>query len=236
MNVDENPSKTKTKSVESRKNFYDWLANEIKIDGIVSIERDTAFDNNIYTSGGIRLFYDNKTEPIDGVKAGILLEAGFDTVTPNNNLTICSWALEKALESLGEKIINNTAIDIACYHPGYTFVEKLQTIATKFRQEQSEQRGRPNYMRQYYDVACLLGRDDVQKFIGTEEYRQHKKIRFPKKDLEIPVAENEAFLLSNPEVRDKFKIRYSATANLYYKGQPPFDELLGTIHANLHKL
>ena len=149
---------------------------------------------------------------------------------------IGSWALESALSTLGDKIINNTAVDIHCYHPGYTFVEKLQTIATKFRQEQSEQKDYPNYMRQYYDVACLLGRDEVQQFIGTEEYEQHKKLRFPKKDLEIPVAQNEAFLLSDPELREKFKARYSATANLYYRGQRPFEELLGTIHANLHRL
>jgi hypothetical protein len=45
--IDEDPSKAGKKSVESRKDFYDWLANEIKIDGIVSIERDIAFDNKI---------------------------------------------------------------------------------------------------------------------------------------------------------------------------------------------
>jgi hypothetical protein len=55
LNVDEDPSKVGKKSVESRKGFYDWLAKEMKIDGIVSVERDIAFDNKIFTSGGIRL-------------------------------------------------------------------------------------------------------------------------------------------------------------------------------------
>lgn len=115
-----------------------------------------------------------------------MLEAGFDKVTPSHRLIIGSWGLERALAILGDKIIDSTAVDIDCYHPGYTFVEKLQTIATKFWQKQSEQKERPNYMRQYYDVACLL----------------------------VPIAQN------------------SATANLYYKGQRPFEEVLGTIHAN----
>lgn len=30
-----------------------------------------------------------------------------------------------------------TAVDTICYDPDYTFVEKLQTIATKFRQQQN---------------------------------------------------------------------------------------------------
>lgn len=83
LEVDENPKKTKTKSVLSRKKYYDWLAEYITIDGIVSIERDTAFDDeDYYRSGGIRLHYESKTSNIEGVKEGILLEAGFDTVTP----------------------------------------------------------------------------------------------------------------------------------------------------------
>jgi hypothetical protein len=103
------------------------LAEDIKIDGIIRVERDTDFDNTkSYSSGGIRLFYDNLTDQIEGLKAGILLEAGFDHVTPNEKLTISSWAYEKAIEQ-GVKILDNRAND-ACYSPGFTFVEKLQTI------------------------------------------------------------------------------------------------------------
>jgi len=101
------------------------------------------------------LHYESKTDAIDGVKEGILLEVGFDTVTPNNPLTISSWAYEKAVQQ-GVDIIDNRAIDIACYNIGYTFVEKLQTIATKFRQEQEDKEERQNLMRQYYDVYSLI--------------------------------------------------------------------------------
>jgi len=176
---------------------YDWLANEIKIDGITLVERDTAFDDpDYYRSGGIRLLYKSKTNPIQGVKEGILLEAGFDTVTPNDDLTISSWAFDRAIQNKSVDIIDNRAVEISCYRPGYTFVEKLQTIATKFRNEQEGTSVGSNFMRQYYDVYCLLGHKQVQDFIGTREYQSHKEARFPNADFAIPISHNEAFLLN----------------------------------------
>ena len=66
--------------VKSRKDFYDWLAETIEINGIKRVERDTAFDTNDCFSGGIRLFYDSRTDAADGLKEGVLLEAGFRCV------------------------------------------------------------------------------------------------------------------------------------------------------------
>lgn len=91
-------------------------------------------------------------------------------------------------------------------------------------------------MRQYYDVYCLLAQPVVQDFIGTADYTAHKADRFPKKDLEIPISKNEAFLLNDPELRAKFKKRYQSTAALYYAGQPDFDEVMNRIKDNIHKL
>lgn len=235
LNVEENPKKNKQHHIQSRKNFYDWLAKEIKIAGIVSVKRDHAFDNEKFTSGGIRLHYESKTAVVEGVKEGILLEAGFDTVTPNNKLTISSWAFDKAMEAK-INVIDNRAVDIACYHPGYTFVEKIQTIATKYRQEQNEGKMTPNYMRQYYDISCLLANEEVQNFLGTVEYQNHKKARFPQKDLDIPIAENEAFRLSSKELRGAFNVRYAKTSKLYYRGQPRFDEVMEIIAKFIDKL
>jgi hypothetical protein len=237
MGINENPKNNKPNNVEARKQFYDWLAQEIKINGIALAERDHAFDDTIsYRSGGIRLIYLNRTEPIDGIKDGILLEAGFDKVTPNVKLSISSWAYDKAKKTAIIDTIDNRAVDIACYHPGYTFVEKLQTIATKFRQEQADGIERANLMRQYYDIYCLLGSEDVLKFIGTPEYQAHKAERFPTVDLQVPIASNEAFLLTNEEMRSRFRKRYKNTASLYYKGQPDFDELFIRIKGFLNKL
>jgi hypothetical protein len=226
MEINENPNNNKPRNIQKRKEFYDGLANEIKMNGIIAAKRDEAFDDlRQYRSGGIRLYYDSKTDAIEGVKEGILLEVGFDTVTPNNPLTISSWAYEKAIQQKVD-IIDNRAVDIACYHIGYTFVEKLQTIATKFRQEQEDKEERQNLMRQYYDIYNLLKDDTVKAFIGTEEYQKHKVARFPPKDYEIAIADNEAFLLKNTELRKRFIERYKKTAKLYYKGQPDFNELL----------
>lgn len=237
LKVNENPKNIKAATVEGRKKFYDWLAGDISINGIVRQQRDHLFDDTeYYRSGGIRLFYDNFTAPVPGLKEGILLEAGFDTVTPNHKRTISSWSYDKAIQTVGVEFIDNRAIDAVCYDPGYTLVEKLQTIATKFRKEQSGEEGCPNFMRQYYDVYCLLGDAAVQQFIDTEAYYAHKEKRFPAADRAIPIAENEAFLLNDTAVREDFIKRYKLTAELYYKGQPDFEVLLERINNNIKRL
>lgn len=229
MKINENPNNTNKGNIQKRKDFYDLLTHEIKIIGVQSVKRDEAFDEvKQYRSGGIRLQYESVAKSIIGVKEGILLEVGFDTVTPNNPLTISSWAYDKAIQQ-GVDIVDNRAVAISCYHIGYTFVEKLQTIATKFRLEQEDKIERQNLMRQYYDVYCLLQNNTVQAFIGSEEYQKHKAIRFPSKDFDISIANNEAFLLKNPITRERFIERYKKTAKLYYKGQPDFNELLKEI-------
>ncbi len=136
LGINENPNNQNEKNIQKKKDYYDQLAKEIKIDGMIEIRRDTDFDDKKrYNSGGIRLIYQQKTQSIDGVKEGILLEAGYDTVAPNTPVTISSWAYERAKNTPGIEIIDNRAIDILCYDHRYTFVEKLQTIATKFRKE-----------------------------------------------------------------------------------------------------
>lgn len=235
--INENPKNTNAANIAARKEFYNWLAKNIKIDGIVSVERDTAFDDpDYYRSGGIRLIYKNAFDKIEGIKEGILLEAGFDTVTPNQKLTINSWAFDKAMQTMGISILDNRAVDIVCYDQRYTFVEKLQTIATKFRKEKSGEQERPNFMRQYYDVYCLLSDTAVQKFIGTAAYQVHKQKRFPAADKAIPIKENEAFLLNDTSIKADFIKRYKETSALYYNVQPDFEVLLKRIKENIERL
>ncbi|MFN5478212.1 MAG: nucleotidyl transferase AbiEii/AbiGii toxin family protein [Sphingobacteriales bacterium] len=202
----------------------------------VTFLTDVDFDEKYYRSGGIRLLYNSITARPDDMKEGILLEAGFDTVTPFQNITISSWAYDKAKNNPRVDLIDNRAINIACYHPGYTLVEKLQTIATKFRKEQESDIPNPNFMRQYYDIYCLLNSPLVQAFIGTEEYLEHKKVRFPDADFAMPINLNEAFLLSDPDTRSDFTQRYISSASLYYLGQPSFEDVLARIHSFLDKL
>ncbi len=230
LGINENPKNQNEKNILKKKEYYDQLAQEIKIDGIVEIKRDTDFDDpKRYNSGGIRLYYPRQMPPIEDLKEGILLEAGYDTVAPNHQVTISSWAYDYASKIPEIELIDNRAVDILCYDHRYTFVEKLQTIATKFRKEVETGEIATNYMRQYYDVYSLLGDKAVRAFIGTKEYFEHKEKRFPGPDLEKPIKENEAFLLTDPEIRDRLKKRYEARKGLYYKGQPPFEEVMKRI-------
>lgn len=45
-----------------------------------------------------------------------------------------------------------------------------KVIATKYRQEQNGAEPRPNLMRQYYDLYCLLTNEEEKTFIRTEDY------------------------------------------------------------------
>jgi len=235
--INENPRNTKPANAKARKEFYDWLASDIKISGIIDVVRDEEFDDkDYYRSGGIRLQYKTFMGSLEGVKEGILLEAGFDNVAPNNPLLISSWAYDTAKRNSSIEIIDNRAVDISCYHPGYTFVEKLQTITSRFRQEQVDGKKRSNYMRQYYDIYCLLGEKQVQNFIGTDEYKAHKEIRFSPKDKEVVIQENQAFLLTDEKLWEEFAKRHVETKALYYKGQVPFKDLIERIKSNLHKM
>ena len=223
---------------EARKEFYDVLANSLLIDGIIEITRDHEFDDTEkYRSGGIRLYYQSHTPTIDGLKDGILLEAGFDNVTPNKPIDISSWIWDHLVSiNASSNYINNTAVGVECYHPGYTLIEKLQTIVRKYRNKDNPGASDDkNFMRQYYDVYCLLGNSDVVEFIGSPEYAKHKSIRIKGADNLIQLKEHPALLLSEQEVRESFKKRYLSTSKLYYKGQPSFEEILERIKSNLHK-
>jgi hypothetical protein len=222
----------------ARKSFYDILASKLEIDGIVKIERDYEFDDlDKYRSGGIRLFYESHASSIKGLKDGILLEVGFDQVTPNQPVDISSWVwhyLEKS--GLNKEYINNIACGVLCYHPGYTLIEKLQTIVRKYRnREKDDNFIVKNFMRQYYDVYCLLQQQEIIQFIGSEEYLKHKAKRIKGADNEIPLAEHPALLLGDQLIRDSFAKQYKSTRNLYYKGQPDFEILLSVIKTHAHK-
>lgn len=237
LGINENPNNKNPGNIGKKKQYYDDLADEISIPGIVEVIRDTAFDDERrYNNGGIRLYYQQVTMPEEGIKHGILLEAGYDCVAPNIPLIITSWAYEKAREIAGPDLIDNRATGISCYDHRYTFVEKIQTIATKFRKEKTTGKIATNYLRQYYDVFCLLDNPEVVAFIGTDEYLRHKERRFPDKDFNIPIRENEAFLLTDAALREQFRQRYKATAALYYKGQLSFHLILERIRRHIDLL
>lgn len=225
----------KVAHIDSRKQFYDWLASNVQIEGINNIVRDYAFDDeDKYRSGGIRLRYDCIFDMPPDLKEGVLLEVGFDVTVPNMPKTISSWAFDKASES-DISMRDNRANGVPCYHPGYTFVEKLQTVSTKFRQQQEKGDLPPNFLRNYYDISQLLDHPDVVDFIGTPKYQEWKEHRF-RTDDNPNIAENEAFLLSDPATREQYTLTYQKTASLYFNEQIPFETILGKIQGQSKKL
>ncbi|KRQ17178.1 nucleotidyl transferase AbiEii/AbiGii toxin family protein [Bradyrhizobium manausense] len=220
--------------IKTRTDFYDWLTQTIKIDGISEVVRDTTFDDvPSYRSAGIKLKYDSVTEPMEGLRDGVLLEVGFDTVAPNTPKDISSWAYDYAADKV--EIIDNRAKAVPCYDAGYTFVEKLQTISTKFRKQQTDGTDPVEFMRHYYDVHELLKQSEVQKFIGTDAYKTHKQARFRQGDNQN-IAENEAFLLSDAKTRTRYAEAYERSSGLYYAGKPTFEEILAEIGKWVGKL
>jgi hypothetical protein len=219
-------NQNKRAHIQSRRDFYDWLAKMIRIEGIEKVERDTAFDNRSLMSAGIRLFYKTYTNALAGLRSGVLLELGFDDVTPNAKKDISSWLYDYA----GGKVdvIDNRANGVACYDPGYTFAEKLQTVSTKFRKQQVKKDSPIDFMRHYYDVHGLLQRPEVQAFIGTDAYKAHKTKRFRSGD-NPNIAENQAFILADPETRKTYADAFAESSALYYGDTPTFEQILAEI-------
>jgi hypothetical protein len=180
----------------------------------------------LFRSGGIRLFYRSNVKAMDGLTPGILLEAGFDDVSPNTAIDISSWLYGYAADKA--PLVDNRAKGVACYDPRYTFVEKLQTVSTKFRRQQETEDSPVAFMRHYYDLYSLLQRPEVQAFVGTDEYKAHKAKRFRQGD-NTNIAQNEAFILSDPETRKIYEEAHMTSSALYYGNKPTFEEIVETI-------
>ncbi len=234
MDVKTGRNQDKPAHIASRKAYYDELAKRIRIPGIDSVERDTFFDDDKMRSAGIRLSYSSRATALVGVKDGILLELGFDDTAPNRPVTISSWALDFAMDR-GVPVFDNRAMDVPCYAPTHTFVEKLQTISTKYRRLAEAQAFPANFLRHYYDVYCLLELQEVQDFMQTTAYHERKKQRFRSGD-ELVIARNPAFTLSDSGQRELFAREYRKSTALYYQGQPEFELLLERINKHLESM
>lgn len=221
--------------IESRKSFFNWLADEIKIDGLKAT-REYQYDDEKFRNAGINLHFSSVTENILGVKPAVLLETGFDDTTPNRPITISSWVFDRAHAVDPENYIDNRAIDVKCYIPEFTFVEKLQAVSTKYRKYKESGNIEKNFMRHYYDLYCLLELDEIKNFIGQPEYIKRKNERFPQKDSPDKLNINPAFNLSDKADFDLFNSNYQVTIGLYYKGQPDFNLVMEKIRKIQNKL
>jgi hypothetical protein len=233
LQIDTNPNHDKPQHIESRQQFFDKLSDKIKIPGVTAVERDATYDDAALRNAGLRLRNETKFGSIPGLKDGILLEVGFDQTTPNRAVTISSWVVQFA-ENRKLQYTDNRALEIPCYNPEYTFVEKVQAVVRKYGQFKATGKVPTNFLRHYYDIHQLLDVEPVQKFIGTPEYLEHKKKRF--KSLNQNVAESGAFTIEDEKIRKQFETEYSKTAPLYYRGQIPLDKILARIQQDLARL
>lgn len=234
-NVKTGKNHDKPVHIESRRQFFDKINHNLKIAGL-KFERDYNFDDitQKMRSAGIRGEYDSLFPAIPDLKEGIVLELGFDQTTPYVACDICSWAFEK-LHQLNISVIDNRAKQVKCYCPEYTFVEKLQTISTKYRQQQKENSMPTNFLRHYYDVYKLLESERVLKFIGSEKYIQHKQNRFRTND-EKNISKNEAFTIPNKRIRKWYSDEFKKKSAIYFGQQVRFEEILSRIFIYTEKL
>jgi len=177
---------------------------------------------------GIRGVYQSYFPSIEALKDGVLFEVGFDKTAPNASRKISSWAYDKAIE-VGIKLTDNRAFDVKCYLPEYTFVEKLQTISTKYRVNLANEIESPiNFIRHYYDIYMLLGSECVMDFIKTNDYLNYKKEKFGNLN-ELDLTKNPAFQLSKQGEFDKFSTLYDKKSDIYFEKPPSFNEIIDRI-------
>lgn len=235
LSVKSGKNHDKKNHIESRRSFFDNLANILAVSG-VSFQRDHAFDDVAKMRGaGIRGTYQSYFPSIDALKEGVLLEVGFDKTTPNDYRNISSWVYEKAIES-GVDVIDNRAIDVKCYLPEYTLIERLQTISTKYRVNNQKKIESPiNFIRHYYDVYQLLNTERVMDFLETEAYQTYKLEKFGMLD-ELDLTKNPAFQLSLPGEIDKFASLYHKKAEIYFGHNPSFKEIIERIQGIMRRM
>ncbi len=230
----------KASHVKARERFFDQLAAGLDVPGL-EFKRDSTFDDKKLRGAGIRgeytsffeanLAYD-QTDNL--LKPGVLLEVGFDKTNPNTACDITSWAYDRVNE-LGLDVIDNRAFKVPCYNLEYTFVEKLQTISTKYRQYIEDKEFPINFLRHYYDVYKLLGSKRVLDFIGTDDYIEHKILRFRSAD-EKNIKKNDAFIISDSKVRGLFSKEFEKKSAMYFGGQPQFNEILERIAEHVDEM
>lgn len=139
------------------------------------------------------------------------------------------------MNSLGLDVADNRAVEVPCYLPGYTFVEKLSAVCRKYQQEQAGKTMPVNFIRHYYDIYKLLEDEKVRSFIGTSEYAAHKAKRIREADGE-KLANCEALLLRDSATREKYRAEFQRTRALYYDDMPTFDAILERIAGCLKQL
>ena len=212
-----------------RKEHFDRLATKIQIPGMSVIRDCNSDDEECYEHGGIRLIYPSAYGDNDDVlKRGVLLEVGFEHVSPIKKITFKSWAYDAAIDG-GLNVYKNCAVDVWCYNPEYTLVEKIDAVTKKYWQYKNQGKDPINYIRHYYDIHCLLNDEAIYKFTLGAQFRDLLRRKVPRSKCITQLATNEALLLPNLSDFKVFEKQYKKRDRMYYHGQPPFIDVLTTI-------
>lgn len=86
-----------------------------------------------------------------------------------------------------------------------------------------------NFLRHYYDIYKLLENERVLNFLGTQQYANHKKIRFRGQD-EINIKNNPAFVMTNSDILKLYTTEFIKKSSIYFGKQPTFDEIISRIN------
>jgi len=108
-------------------------------------------------------------------------------------------------------------------------------ISTKFHLQQENKIIPVKFLRHYYDVFKLLKNDRVLQFIGTDNYHQHKQLRF-RGQHEIIIKNNPAFTMENTETKNLYSAEFKKKSAIYFGVQPTFDQILERIQGNIERL
>lgn len=125
-------------------------------------------------------------------------------------------------------------MEVNCYLPEYTFVEKLHTISRKYRLQQMSGSLPINFLRHYYDLFKLLEEKRVRDFIGTKDYLEHKNFKF-KNNEEKDLTKNDAFIIDSDVTKAEFEEAFKVTDSLYYNKRPGLKEILDRLSKYLDK-
>lgn len=213
--------------VERRREFFENLSNKINIAG-VQVKRDHTFDDYRMRNAGIALIYPSFYQNIPDLLSCVLLEVGFGKTTPWLECDISSWAYNRASTKAPGRFIDNRALKVHCYHPGYTLVEKMEAVCRKHLKFLREGEVAANFMRYYYDIYCLLQDQRALDFIGTEEYLDFKQRSFRER-LEQQIPKNEALMLHDQNTYRIFKKAYENKRHIYYHHFIEFSEIIQKI-------
>jgi hypothetical protein len=234
LQVDTNPNHEKPAHIESRRVFYEKLRDKIKIPGITTVDRDTTYDDETLRNAGLRLSYETHFGSIAGSQGW---NSSGSWLRSDGSEPLCyDFVLDRPVRRGQETSIRRQpSARHPLLQPRIHFRGKGPGCGSKIRPVQRDTEN-PNKFpsRHYYDIHQLLDVEDVQKFIGTPEYLEHKKKRF--KSLDQDVAKSGAFTIEDENVRKQFEVEYSKTAPLYYRGQIPFDTILARIQKDLSRL